>query len=208
MAVGAAPARRPTATAILTQRRREHGRRTTRSSSREMIIRGRRGVAHGRVQILDPGHVRSPSPSTSIRLGRGAPRCSSSATSCGPTTPATRPRPSSSPGHMLRQSVMGSDLSYEDMMEDPAPGGPLRRQSSPAKRRIGDRPCWVLALSSRGREIAYHTRKIWVDKERDVVLREERFAKSGKLLKTTEVLDVQRIEGTLGADAGQSSRTP
>jgi len=96
-------------------------------------------------------------------------------------------------GHMLRQSVMGSDLSYEDMMEDQRLVA-LYDAVVVGEERVGDRPSWVLALSSRGGDIAYFTRRIWVDKERYVVLREERFAKSGKLLKTTEVLDVQRMK--------------
>ena len=96
-------------------------------------------------------------------------------------------------GHMLRQSVMGSDLSYEDMMEDQRLVA-LYDAVVVGEERVGDRPSWVLTLSSRGGDIAYFTRKIWVDKERYVVLREERFAKSGKLLKSTEVLDVQRMK--------------
>jgi len=96
-------------------------------------------------------------------------------------------------GHMLRQSVMGSDLSYEDMMEDQRLVA-LYDAVIVGEERVGDRPSWVLALSSRGGDIAYFTRRIWVDKERYVVLREERFAKSGKLLKSTEGLDVQRMK--------------
>ena len=97
-------------------------------------------------------------------------------------------------GHMLRQSVMGSDLSYEDVMEDQRLVA-LYRAAVAGEDTVIGRPCWVLALTSRGEEIAYHTRKIWVDKERDVVLREERFAKSGRLLKTAEVRSVDRVKG-------------
>ena len=97
-------------------------------------------------------------------------------------------------GHMLRQSVMGSDLSYEDMMEDPRLAA-LYTATVAGEETTEDRPCWVLDLVSRGEDIAYFKRKIWVDKERSVVLREERFAKSGKLLKTTEVKSVERQGG-------------
>jgi hypothetical protein len=34
---------------------------------------------------------------------------------------------------------------------------------------------------------------MWVDKARDLALREDRYAKGGKLLKTTDVIEVQRI---------------
>jgi outer membrane lipoprotein-sorting protein len=97
-------------------------------------------------------------------------------------------------GHMLRQSVMGSDLSYEDMTEDPRLIT-LYHAVVTGEETIGDRLCWVLELVSRGEDVAYYKRKIWVDKGRDIVLREERFAKSGTLLKTTEVKNVDRIKG-------------
>jgi outer membrane lipoprotein-sorting protein len=97
-------------------------------------------------------------------------------------------------GHMLRQSVMGSDLSYEDMMEDPRLAN-LYTATVGGEETVEGRPCWVLDLVSRGGDIAYFRRKVWVDRERDVVLREERYAKSGKLIKTTEVRSVERQGG-------------
>jgi len=96
-------------------------------------------------------------------------------------------------GHMLRQSVMGSDLSYEDFMEDPELSK-LYEAKVVAEEVFLERPCWVLELTSKGGDIAYHSRKIWVDKERFVSLKEERFAKSGKLLKTFTVMKVSRIK--------------
>lgn len=97
-------------------------------------------------------------------------------------------------GHMLRQSVMGSDLSYEDMMEDPRLTA-LYTAAVSGEEAVEGRPCWVLDLVSRGEDIAYFKRRIWVDKDRSVILREERYAKSGKLLKTTEVKAVERQGG-------------
>jgi outer membrane lipoprotein-sorting protein len=97
-------------------------------------------------------------------------------------------------GHMLRQSVMGSDLSYEDLMEDRKLTELYAARVS-GEEESGGRACWILDLTAKEEEVAYHTRKIWVDKERFVVLREDRFAKGGKLLKRTEVKDVQRQEG-------------
>ena len=97
-------------------------------------------------------------------------------------------------GHMLRQSVMGSDLSYEDLMEDRR----LRNDYAAevvGEETLGGRPCWVLMLTAKNEGLAYDSRKIWVDKERFVSLREERYAKSGKLIKTTQVNKVQRIDG-------------
>jgi outer membrane lipoprotein-sorting protein len=102
-------------------------------------------------------------------------------------------------GHMLRQSVMGSDLSYEDMMED-------RRLASQyaatvtAEDTVLGRNCWVLELTAKRPDVSYHMRRVWVDKERFVPLRENRYAKSGKLLKTTEVKNVSKRQGRWVAD--------
>lgn len=97
-------------------------------------------------------------------------------------------------GHMLRQSVMGSDFSYEDMMEDPSLVN-LYRPEIAGEEILLERPCWILALTSKGGDVAYDSRKIWVDKDRYVLLKEERFAKSGKLLKSLEIKSVVRIQG-------------
>jgi outer membrane lipoprotein-sorting protein len=66
-------------------------------------------------------------------------------------------------GHMLRQSMMGSDFSF------------------------------VLVLTSKIEKQTYYTRKIWVDKERYLGMKEELFSKSGKLLKVLTVNEVESI---------------
>lgn len=97
-------------------------------------------------------------------------------------------------GHMLRQSVMGSDLSYEDMMED-------RKLTDVYDAKvigedmIDGRKTYILELTATVTDVAYHTRKMWIDTERSIPLKEELFAKSGQLLKRTELKDVQLIEG-------------
>jgi outer membrane lipoprotein-sorting protein len=96
-------------------------------------------------------------------------------------------------GHMLRQSVMGSDLSYEDLMEDPELIN-LYDANLIEEVTYLDRPCWVLELTAKVDDIAYASRKIWVDKEKYVSLKEERFARSGKLLKVFEVKEVRNIQ--------------
>jgi len=95
-------------------------------------------------------------------------------------------------GHMLRQPVMGSDLSYEDMMEDP------RLIDNYDAAVIGDevidgRKCRVLELQAKTSDVNYLIRKLWVDMERYIPLKEELYAKSGTLLKRTELYDIKRI---------------
>jgi outer membrane lipoprotein-sorting protein len=95
-------------------------------------------------------------------------------------------------GHMLRQSVMGSDLSYEDLMEDNS----LVRQYNATvtgTEEVDGRQCWVVDLKAVVPDIAYQGMKLWVDRERNIPLREEMYAKSGTLLKRTELSDVQKI---------------
>lgn len=95
-------------------------------------------------------------------------------------------------GHMLRQSVMGSDLSYEDMMED-------RRLTDiyDAKlignEEINGRKVFVLELTAKVADVAYQRQMMWVDDGRFVPLRQEMYARSGSLLRRMETLEVRQI---------------
>ena len=95
-------------------------------------------------------------------------------------------------GHLLRQSVMGSDLSYEDMME--------RRKLIEMynakivnEEIIDGRKVWVLELNAKVADVAYVKRKMWIDQERFIPLQEELFAKSGQLLKKTVMSDITKV---------------
>jgi len=97
-------------------------------------------------------------------------------------------------GHMLRQSVMGSDLSYEDMMEDPLLQNMYEAEIA-GNDTVINRSAWILELKAKKKEIAYNTRKIWVDKERFVILKENLYAKSGTLLKQIDVREMMQVQG-------------
>lgn len=96
-------------------------------------------------------------------------------------------------GHMLRQSVMGSDLSYEDMMEDPKLINHYDAVVT-GEETIDERPCWVVELTANKKDVAYHFMKLWVDKSRSIPLQEELMAKSGKLLKRMELKDIRKVK--------------
>ncbi len=96
-------------------------------------------------------------------------------------------------GHMLRQAVMGSDLSYEDMMEDPHLPN-LYSAKVTGEDTCRGRRCWVLELAAKKEDIAYNSRKIWVDEERYVIAREDLYAKSGMLLKTLDIREVMEVQ--------------
>ena len=97
-------------------------------------------------------------------------------------------------GHMLRQSVMGSDFSYEDMMDD-RKLTEIYTATIIGDEEIDSRKTRILKLVAKVENVAYHSRKVWIDTERFVPLKEELFAKSGQLLKRSTLSDVQKLQG-------------
>lgn len=95
-------------------------------------------------------------------------------------------------GHMLRQSFMGSDFSYSDSTErlrllelyDAAVTGTAE---------LDGRNVYLLELKAKQADANYFTRKLWIDRERYVALRQEMYAKSGKLLKVMTIENVQKV---------------
>lgn len=97
-------------------------------------------------------------------------------------------------GHMLRQSVMGSDLSYEDMMDD-RKLTEIYNAKVTGNETINGRNTYVLELIAKVDNVAYYSQKIWIDYERYVPLKQELFAKSGQLLKRITLTDVKQVQG-------------
>jgi outer membrane lipoprotein-sorting protein len=101
-------------------------------------------------------------------------------------------------GHMLKESMMGSDLSYEDTIDneklsvryDPALTGSEVWNGSG-----NSRDCWVLELAAKKRTESYPKQKLWIDKETGDVLHCEFFALSGAKLKESTTLRVETIGG-------------
>jgi outer membrane lipoprotein-sorting protein len=97
-------------------------------------------------------------------------------------------------GNMLKQSVMGSDLSYEDMTEDTDYAKDYDAEILEESKYDG-REVWILKLNAKRNDVSYQMRKTYVDKERYIPLYEEWYAKNGKLLKTYKVSEVKKISG-------------
>ena len=97
-------------------------------------------------------------------------------------------------GHMLRQSVMGSDMSYEDAMEDRRLNRMYNAKVT-GEESIDDRKVWVMELNAKVDNVTYEKQKMWVDQERFVPLKQELYAKSGQLLKRVLLENVQKIDG-------------
>ena len=96
-------------------------------------------------------------------------------------------------GHMLRQSVMGSDMSYKDMMED-RPIEELYDATIEESIQINGREHWIMVLDAKVRGLSYPKRRSWVDKEYLLPIKEELYAKSGKLLKTTSLKGIKKVQ--------------
>ena len=97
-------------------------------------------------------------------------------------------------GHLLRQSVMGSDLSYEDMMDDRKLTD-IYDAKVIGEEEINGRKVYVVELTAKVTDVAYFSQKMWVDTERFVPLKQELYAKCGQLLKRLDMKDVIQIQG-------------
>ncbi|MDR2245168.1 MAG: outer membrane lipoprotein-sorting protein [Treponema sp.] len=101
-------------------------------------------------------------------------------------------------GHMLKESMMGSDMSYEDTIEneklinryDPVISG----SATWTLGGVG-RDCWVLDLTAKKRTESYPKQKLWIDKETGDCLHYELFALSGAKLKDYNLVRVEVFGG-------------
>ena len=97
-------------------------------------------------------------------------------------------------GHMLEQGMMGSDFSYQDLMESTKLTD-LYQFEIIGEEKIKGRTCYVIeGTKKEDREASYYRRKEWVDKERFVLLREKLYARSGRLLKELTTKEVKQLE--------------
>ena len=97
-------------------------------------------------------------------------------------------------GHMLRQSVMGSDMSYNDMMED-RPIEELYDATIEGSAKVDGRDHWIMVLDAKVKGLSYPKRRSWGDKEYLLPIKEELYAKSGKLLKTSSLQGIKKVQG-------------
>jgi outer membrane lipoprotein-sorting protein len=97
-------------------------------------------------------------------------------------------------GHMLRQGMMGSDVSYEDLMSS----SEMRKRYEAkilGEETVDGRKCWKLEMKARDDSVSYPRRVSWIDQETFIPVRQELFALSGMLLKTWTMSDVKEFPG-------------
>jgi outer membrane lipoprotein-sorting protein len=101
-------------------------------------------------------------------------------------------------GHMLKESMMGSDMSYEDTIDNDTLSSrydPVLAGSEAWNGNGGSRDAWVLELNAKRRTESYPKRKLWIDKETGDLLHYEMYALSGVKLKEYTLLRVEVIGG-------------
>jgi len=101
-------------------------------------------------------------------------------------------------GHMLKEAMMGSDMSYEDTLDNDTLSSrydPVIAGSETVTINGGGRDSWILELKSKKKTESYPSRKLWIDKENGDLLRYELYALSGVKLKEYNLLKVEVIAG-------------
>jgi len=101
-------------------------------------------------------------------------------------------------GHMLKESMMGSDMSYEDTINNDSLESrynPVLAGSDIWNGNNGRRDAWVLELTAKSRTESYPSQKLWIDKETGDLLHYELYALSGSKLKEYTLLRVEVING-------------
>ena len=97
-------------------------------------------------------------------------------------------------GHMLKESMMGSDMSYEDTIDNAT----LSSRYNPVLKGseiLNGKNTWVLELNAKSKTESYPKRMLWIDQENNDLLHYELFALSGAKLKEYNLIKTEVIEG-------------
>lgn len=97
-------------------------------------------------------------------------------------------------GHMLRQGMMGSDLSYEDMMGAAQLRDKYTAKVTGAETKAGVL-CWRVELVAKDATVAYPKRVSWIDQKSHIPISQELYAVSGMLLKVWDMGDIKTFDG-------------
>ena len=97
-------------------------------------------------------------------------------------------------GHMLRQGMMSSDFSYEDLMETNHLTE-LYTATLAGEELLGDVPTYRLELTSNEEDVAYPRRVMWIEQEHWIPIKQELYAGSGRLVKVWAMGAIQEFDG-------------
>jgi outer membrane lipoprotein-sorting protein len=97
-------------------------------------------------------------------------------------------------GSALRESMLGSDVSYEDLT-----GGKTLLETYDVElvgqETIDGFDAYKIEMEATSRNVAYPKQTVWVDTELFVARRSEQYALSGRLLKTIVARQIEEIDG-------------
>lgn len=93
-------------------------------------------------------------------------------------------------GHMLRQGMMGSDISYEDMLENDELDEKYT-SSLLAETNIDGHSCYTINLKAKVDNVTYDREVLYVDKSKFTPRRIEMYARGGRLLKVMELKNIK-----------------
>ena len=99
-------------------------------------------------------------------------------------------------GAALRDSLLGSDVSYEDMTGGRGLAADYRFTLH-GEETINGHPAYKIELEARTTNVAYPKQILWVDREDFVMRKSEQYARSGRLLKTTTIRETMKQNGLM-----------
>jgi len=97
-------------------------------------------------------------------------------------------------GSSLKQGLMGSDISYEDMTE----GNSTLDKYSCKKLddfTVDGVDCWQIELIGKSRAVPYYRRVLYVQKSNYLPKKEGYYSKSGKLIKEMRIFGYKKVSG-------------
>ena len=95
-------------------------------------------------------------------------------------------------GHMLKQGLMGSDISYEDLLETEEMEKKYKSTLLKSES-VSGKDCYVIDLNARTADASYERQILFVDKEKYVPLKIEMYARGGRLLKNMLLSDIRKM---------------
>jgi len=97
-------------------------------------------------------------------------------------------------GAALKESVLGSDMSYEDMTGDRSL---LQSYNVTLEgiEEVGGAPCYKVILEAKSRDVPYYKEIMWIDTKLFIYRQIHKFSRSGKLLKEITIDDIRQISG-------------
>jgi outer membrane lipoprotein-sorting protein len=97
-------------------------------------------------------------------------------------------------GHMLKESMMGSDMSYEDTLENDKLSVRYNAVLSGTEQ-YGGKNCYILDLDAKKKTESYQKQKLWIEVETGDLVHYELYAQSKAKLKEYTLLKVEDISG-------------